>query len=254
MDKSGLKILIVEDDLIIAENLKENLDLMGYGQIFHAHNSDRGIAIFKDIHPDLCLVDIHLQGSTLDGIDMVLSEDMGRAVPVIYLTSFADEAIRSRAKKTNPAGYLIKPASKIQIDVAIDIALSTFYKKRVAEESPKTPISVSKDFVFLKVKTANYECYEKFNLRDITYIKAEGSYAHVHAGHKSTLVSMTLTKILEALNHSELIRCHRSYAVNIMHVHAVDYGAFFVLNDGVLLNVPIGEQYRSDVHARLHKV
>ena len=85
MEKKQLKILIVEDDFVLAENLKENLYSMGYGEVFHAKNSDEGIQLFNHIEPDLCLVDIQLDKSPLDGIQMVSSVHMGTKVPVIYL-------------------------------------------------------------------------------------------------------------------------------------------------------------------------
>ncbi len=254
MEKSGLKILIVEDDLIIAENLKENLHEMGYGEVLNAADSNQGIALFRHFAPDLCLVDIQLNGSPLDGIEMVASEDMGRKVPVIYLSSFADKDTRDRAKGTNPATYLIKPADKVQIDAAVDIALSTFYSSIKEEKIEKLPLHSGGNFVFLKVKSSGHERYEKFYMKDIAYIEADGSYSLVYVDDRVIIVSMTLAKVLEALNYPEIIRCHRSYAVNIGHIHSFDVTSFYLSNGHELVSIPISDQYKNEVHARLYKI
>jgi CheY-like chemotaxis protein len=129
IDKNQLRILIIEDDLIIAENLKENLMDMGYRYIDVVSDSKEAISLYRQNKPDLCLVDIQLTRSPLDGIETMEKLEAGKEIPVIYLTSFIDDVTRERAKKTNPSAYLVKPANKIQIDVAIDIAVSTFFRK-----------------------------------------------------------------------------------------------------------------------------
>lgn len=247
MNRSGLKILIVEDDFIIAENLKENLNELGYGEVFHGSNSNEGQYLFETHHPDLCIVDIQLNGSQLDGIEMVMNKKMGELIPIIYLTSFSDEDIRERAKKTNPASYLIKPTNQTQIDVAIDIALSNFYSKSDKIKSQYCPMYSGNGFIFLKVKNKDLERYEKYYLKDIIYLKAEGSYTHIYIGNKSPLVSMNLNKTLKSLNNPNLIRCHRSFAVNLEHVHSIDSSNLYLVNGEVVVKAPFGEQYKMEV-------
>ena len=254
MDRSELRILIVEDDLIIAENLKENLQEMGYGSVYHGANSSEGISLYQKHNPDIAIVDIRLNGSQLDGIDMIRSQSIGQSIPVIYLTSFADEAIRERAKKTHPSGYLIKPSTKTQIDIAIDMAISAFYRQSEIPQAPKCPLQKGNDCIFLKVKSKEYERYEKFYVKDISYIKAEGSYTQLWVRNKSPLISMSLNKALETLQAANIVRCHRSYAVNLDHVHSVDQYFLYVMNDSEIINIPIGDQYRGEVNKVLVKI
>lgn len=254
MHKNELMILIIEDDLIIAENLKENLYEMGYGKVFHATNSVEGLDIYQKYQPDLCLVDIQLNESPMDGIEMVQSQQLGEKTPIIYLTSFSDASIRERAKKTNPAGYLIKPSSKTQIDVAIDMALSSFYKSPHTNVLPKCPLHTANGVIFLKVRNKEYDRYEKFYIKDIVYIKAEGSYSQVFVEDKAPLLSMNLNKALEILKSNEIIRSHRSYAVNLDHVHSVDQSFFYILHSNEVINIPIGDLYRGEVNARINKI
>jgi len=247
MDRNELKILIIEDDYIIAENLKENLHELGYGDVFHASNSNEGQYLLETHQPDLSIVDIQLNGSQLDGIDMVMKHKMGEKIPIIYLTSFADEEIRERAKKTYPSGYLIKPSNKTQIDVAIDMAISNFYKKIDNTKNIICPLFSGNEFIFLKVKNKEFERYEKFYLKDICYLKAEGSYTQLFIGNKLPLVSMNLNKTIKTLANPNIIRSHRSFAVNLDHVHSVDNSNLYIINGGEVIKIPIGEQYKMEV-------
>lgn len=251
MKKDQLKLLIIEDDLIIAQNLKENLALMGYGDAEIAPNSDSAINTFIKEKYDLCLVDIKLNHSSKDGIETVTQMNEIEKVPVIYLTSFADDLTRERAKKTNPAAYLIKPASKAQIDVAIDMALNNFYNNKKQEfHSAGCPVLSGKGFIFYKIN----DRYEKLYINNISAIKAERSYSILYAGNKTPVISMYLHKLMPYLEGRDIIRCHRSYAVNIHHIHSFDKNQLYVENGKELLDIPVGDQYRTEVFKLLPKV
>lgn len=254
MDKSQLVILIIEDDLIIAENLKENLEEIGYGSIYIASSSIVALELFTKTNPDLCLVDIQLNGSPMDGIATILAGNMNKICPIVYLTSFVDEATRERAKRTNPGAYLVKPANKIQIDIAIDMALNTFYNKVQPSKAPIYPLISGPDFIFLKIRNKDYERYEKFHYNDISYFKSDGSYTEVHSCEKSPLISYNLKKTLELVNHPIYIRCHRSYAVNLHHIQSFDVNHLYVANGNELLNIPIGDQYRVDLMLKITRI
>lgn len=254
MNKNDIKILVIEDDLIIAENLKENLMELGYSNVILANDSTHGIALYKMMQPDICLVDIQLEGSPMDGIDMVHSQQIGRNIPVIYLSSFTDEATRERARKTRPAGYLVKPSSKMQIDLALDMAFNAFHSAQDAIPKGQNSILNGNGFFFLKIKNTDFERYEKFFISDIVYLKAEGSYTRIFTIEKSPLVSINLKEVLESINHERLVRCHRSFAVNLDHVNSFDKGYFYV-NDTIKLNaIPIGEQYKNEIFKMINKI
>lgn len=254
MNKSQLVILIVEDDLIIAENLKENLEEIGYGSIHIASNSTVALDSFTKNNPDLCLVDIQLNGSPMDGIATVLAGKMNKTCPIIYLTSFVDEATRERAKQTNPGAYLVKPANKIQIDIAIDMALNAFYNKVQPQKALIYPLISGPDFIFLKIRKKDYERYEKFYYQDISYFKSDGSYTEVHSCEKAPIVSYNIKKTLELLNQSIYIRCHRSYAVNIQHIQSFDVNHLYVSNGNELLTIPIGDQFRVNLILKITRL
>jgi DNA-binding LytR/AlgR family response regulator len=250
MNKNQLKLLIIEDDLIIAENLKENLIEMGYGEIDVTHNSEIAVNTFKKKIHDICLVDIKLNNSHLDGIETVSKINEIEKVPIIYLTSFSDESTRERAKKTNPAAYLIKPAGKTQIDVSIDLALANFYNKNHDTHNISCPIFSNKGFIFVKTQKR----YEKFYFRDIRVFKADGSYVELIASEKKVKVSSTLNKLMEQIKTKDFIRCHRSFAVNIQHIQSFDHESLYIENGKEIIEISIGDQYRAEVLGVLPKI
>jgi len=117
-----IRILIVEDEALVAEDLKEMLQGFGYEVPGIADTGEKAIALTGEHHPDLVLMDINLAGE-MDGITAGGTIRSRWDIPIIYVTAFATPAIIDRAKKTTPSGYIIKPFNERQIQTAIEIAL-----------------------------------------------------------------------------------------------------------------------------------
>jgi signal transduction histidine kinase len=120
IDKSA--ILIVEDELISAYNLADNLTYLGYQVSDIVNTGEEAIERIEQIAPDLVIMDIELSGS-LSGIEAAnILRD--RHVPVIFLTAFADGTVLNRAMQSQPYGYLIKPAQLENIQATLEVALT----------------------------------------------------------------------------------------------------------------------------------
>lgn len=117
------KILIVEDEAIIAMDIKNIIVKLNYIVTNVVSNTQDVINSIKDNEPDIILMDIDLDGNS-DGIQTVELIHCLKYIPVIYLTGFYDDETISRAIQTNPVGYLLKPFSKDELKVAILIGLS----------------------------------------------------------------------------------------------------------------------------------
>lgn len=124
------KILIVEDERIIAEDIRKCVLNCNYDVIGIVPTGKDTLLIVKEQKPDLILMDIMLEGK-LDGIETVEKIISKYDIPVIYITANADDKILKRAKKTNPYGYLIKPFEEIDLNAALEIA---FYKYNADKE------------------------------------------------------------------------------------------------------------------------
>jgi PAS domain S-box-containing protein len=135
MDKRS--ILIVEDEGIVAEDLKKTLTSFGYRVTGIASTGERAIECVNADRPDLILMDINL-GLGIDGIEAAERINSSVYLPVIYLTAYADLEFAERAKATLPYGYLLKPYNSRELQSTIEIAFLRLekddYLKRVHEE------------------------------------------------------------------------------------------------------------------------
>jgi len=130
-------ILIVEDEALVAEDLKEMLLGCGYEVPGIANTGENAIALAGEHQPDLVLMDINLSGA-MDGITAGGEIRSRWDLPIIYVTAFATQAIIDRAKKTNPSGYILKPFNERQIQTAIEIGLYNFALEQQLKEHDAT--------------------------------------------------------------------------------------------------------------------
>jgi CheY-like chemotaxis protein len=115
-------ILIVEDEGIVAQEIKSRLEKSGYSVCAVAHDGKTAIAHAGDMHPDLVLMDIRLKGQ-MDGIEAAGQIRERFNLPVVYLTAYTDAATLERAKAEEPFGYVVKPFETRSLMVSIEIAL-----------------------------------------------------------------------------------------------------------------------------------
>ena len=120
--------MIVEDENIVAEDLKQRLESMGYNIVGIASNGKDAIKKCKDTNPDLILMDIILKGN-IDGIKTAQNIIKHHNIPHIYLTGNYDKKIMKKAKTTQPSSYITKPFDDSEIQNAIQMAFIKNYKK-----------------------------------------------------------------------------------------------------------------------------
>jgi len=145
------KILIVEDDAVIATRLEERLGLLGYEACGMAHSGEEAVDIAGRLRPEVILMDIVMPGR-LDGIDAAEAIKSDLDIPVVFLTAYADDEYIRRAKMAEPYGYIVKPFHETEVKAAIEIAL---YKKdmeqRLQESEKKYRLLVesAQDLIFI---------------------------------------------------------------------------------------------------------
>lgn len=129
----GTRILVVEDEQIVAEDLKMTLEVLGYQVIGIVRSGEKAVEMAKTENPDLILMDIMLEGE-MDGISAASQIRANRDIPVIYVTAFADSTLLERAKQTEPYGYIVKPFNEREVQSNIEIAI---FKHRMEQEIKK---------------------------------------------------------------------------------------------------------------------
>ncbi len=119
---SGEKILLVEDDDVIAKVADWRLKNLGYTVCGRATNAAEAMELVVNAKPDLVLMDINIQGD-MDGIETAKMIKKGFNIPVVYVTSHSDGPTLERARETRPDGFIVKPFDDKDLRVAIELAL-----------------------------------------------------------------------------------------------------------------------------------
>ncbi|RJP70674.1 MAG: response regulator [Ignavibacteriales bacterium] len=124
------RILIVEDEAIIAEDLREVLVRLGYDVVAYVSSGEQAIQKAVELKPDLILMDIMIQGD-IDGIETAQFIKVRIDIPIIFVTGNADEQTLKRAKVSEPFGYILKPFEERELNTNIEIAL---YRHKTEKE------------------------------------------------------------------------------------------------------------------------
>lgn len=127
------RILIVEDEKIIAIDLQRRLERFGYSVVGMAGEGNEAIKMALELDPDIVLMDIMLSGA-VDGVEAAQAIKAAKDIPFIFLTAYTDEKTLERAKETQPYGYILKPFKERELYTTIDIAL---YKHEMAKKLTK---------------------------------------------------------------------------------------------------------------------
>jgi DNA-binding LytR/AlgR family response regulator len=248
--KTLIKLLIVEDDMIIAAKVSMQLTNLGYEVTGIVPRGEEAIRHVEDNIPDIVLLDINLKGA-LDGIETALAIHKIADVPVIYITANTDEATFNRAKETRPHAFISKPIKNLDLQRAIELTISRIEETAVSkhgiapENSDNVPVILS-DRIFVKYK----EKMVKVFLSEILYIEAERNYCRVFTKNKEYLLATTLKIMEDKLLPRDFIRVHRSFIVNLMQVDEV-------AENHVIINqkpVPLSIQLREDLLKRIQTI
>ncbi|MCU0288913.1 MAG: response regulator, partial [Acidobacteria bacterium] len=130
------KIMVVEDELIVATNIENQLRKIGYEVISNIDSGEEAICIAKEKKPDLVLMDIKLSGK-MDGIEAAQYLYDQLNIPVVYLTAYLDNETLQRAKITSPYGYILKPFEINKLHITLEIALHKYQMEKMLRESER---------------------------------------------------------------------------------------------------------------------
>jgi CheY-like chemotaxis protein len=177
MEKSKTRILIVEDEGIVACDLENQLNNLGYEVSAVVGTGALAVEKTREIRPDLVLMDIKLKGE-MDGIEAAEYIREHFDCPVVFLTAFSDEETLHRAKISKPFGYILKPFEERELYVNIEIALYQHglerrlknYEKHLHEQVEKKTLEVIKanqELAEAKVKQKERERKLKQNFTEL---------------------------------------------------------------------------------------
>ena len=119
---TGARVMVVEDEAVVALHLRQELLKLGYTVAGVATAGEQALKMVEEVFPDVVLMDIHIQGE-LDGIETAKRIPRYLHIPVIYLTAYSEDTTLKRAGDTYPYGYLIKPFLDRELHATIKMAL-----------------------------------------------------------------------------------------------------------------------------------
>ncbi len=234
------KILVVDDEMIIAANISLELSNMGYEVTGIVPSGEEALNHIRQNPPDIVLLDIQLKGK-MDGIEMALIMQNEYNIPVIYLTANADETNFNRAKHTHPYAFISKPYKKLDLQRAIELTITQLQAERQPAKpavSNAAPAYVLSDFLFVR----NNDKLVKVDIKDIFYIEAERNYCRIYATGKQYLLVVTLKEMDEKLPQKHFIRVHRSFIVNLSKIDEIATSHIVIGKTAIPVSKPLKEE------------
>jgi DNA-binding LytR/AlgR family response regulator len=247
-----LNIFIVEDESIVAKDIQNSLIKLGYNVVGFANNGKDAIEKIKELSPDLILMDIMIKGG-MTGIEVSekIKEDVN--IPVIFLTAYADEGTLSRAKVSEPYGYILKPFKEIDLHSSIEMAVYKHQKDSALIKERDFLYSLvenkedkNKEILFVKAQGRMVRVY----LRDIYYVEASKDYVTLVTEQARYTIHATMKEIDRKLGAVDFARVHRSHIVRLDKIQSIDSLNVKLENDKKV--IPVGGVFREELMKRLN--
>lgn len=229
---NNLKILIVEDEVLIAEDLKDMLISFGIDDIEMAHDKGAALETLETFKPDVVLLDIRMEKET-DGIEIGEHISKNYQKPFIYITAHSDVEMIRRIVKTKPLAYITKPVKKSDLFASISLA----------QEQMKGATNAT-----LKIKDGFSTLVIPIDV--ILYVESEGNYINIYCDKKRHVSRQSLDSIAEELGNHLFFRTHRSYLVNVARI--TSYSRKEVVLGDVILPISrnVADEFQQFMNAR----
>jgi DNA-binding LytR/AlgR family response regulator len=250
---SKINVLVVEDESIVSKDIQHSLKKLGYNVVGASATGELAVELAGSENPDIVLMDIMLKGE-MSGIQAAEKIKEKHAIPIIFLTAYADESTLSKAKVTEPYGYILKPFKEIDLHTTIEMAIYKHGKEQeiVKERDLLYSIIENKeanaDFIFVKSNSK----LVKLKNEDIYYIEALKDYVVIHTKDTRFTIHSTMKDIEAKMGVEDFIRIHRSFIVRMDKIATIEYPNLTLENVDKI--IPIGGSYRDDLNRRIKQV
>lgn len=250
---SKINVLVVEDESIVSKDIQHSLKKLGYNVVGASPTGEKAIELAGSENPDIVLMDIMLKGE-MSGIEAASQIKEKYSIPVIFLTAYADESTLSKAKITEPYGYVLKPFKEIDLHTTIEMAIYKHGKEQEVMKERDLLFSIvenkesSKDFIFVKSNSK----LVKLKTSDIYYIEALKDYVVIHTVDARYTIHSTMKDIDSKMGHDDFVRVHRSFIVRLDKIATIEYPNLTLENLDKI--IPIGGSYREDLNQKIKTV
>lgn len=250
---SKINVLVVEDESIVSKDIQHSLKKLGYNVVGASATGEMAIELAGSEKPDIVLMDIMLKGE-MNGIQAAEQIKQKHEIPIIFLTAYADESTLSKAKITEPYGYILKPFKEIDLHTTIEMAIYKHGKEQEIVKERNLLYSIieskegNKEYIFVKsnsklVKLRNNEIY---------YIEALKDYVVIHTQNTRYTIHSTMKDIEAKMGNDQFLRIHRSYIVRLDKIATIEYPNLTL--EKIEKVIPIGGSYRDELNKRIKQV
>lgn len=247
-------VFIVEDENIVAKDIEMSLKKLGYNVVGIASSGESvKEQLNNGVQPDIFLMDIMIKGD-MNGIEVAEYVKEKYHLPVIFLTAYADENTLSKAKITEPYGYILKPFKEIDLHTTIEMAL---YKHQKTAEMKKeldvysymaSESQNGKDYIFVKNKSRLI----KIGVEDLYYVEALKDYVNFYSRHGKYTIHSTMKDVESKLPTKFFARVHRSFIVNLDKILSIEHVNGRLQVEDVEKSIPIGGSYKDELLAKFN--
>ena len=245
---SRIRILLAEDNPLHASKVEMLLDLLDYDLVGVGSTKAEVIQMHSELQPDLMIMDIELSDGS-DGVKTAEVIHQDSKVPVIFLSSYEDRETISRALKTNPFAYLVKPVEKGNLQAAIELALA----KSGVDVTPDNATEFNQVLLQNSFFVKSGSKLQKVKLEDVLWVEvAQDRYCDLVTKEKRFQVRSSLNHLEDKLDPSTFIRTHRTTIINLNHIDGIDEFEMVVEVNGHSL--PLGNSYKSNFLNKLKMI
>ena len=228
---NSINVLIVEDELLIAETIKLYVEERGHRSVGIAISYDEAVSAIQKDKPDIVLLDIRLYGEK-SGIDVALYiQNLERHLPYIIVSSQFDQGYIEKAMQVGASGYITKPISKETLWTSLELAMLK------SDELKK------ERYIDLKISHG----LQRVKISDILYIKSDHVYVEIIGASFMYYGRYTLADMLKLLDSDHFIQIHRSYIINSSRVEKYTSTKVWINN----VDIPISSKYKKLVLSKL---
>ena len=240
---SKYKILIVEDEILVATDIQESLEGLGYTVLGMVDTGLKAIEAVEEQLPDLILMDINLKGE-MTGIEAATNITRNNDVPIIYLTANTDIDTVNKAKVALPYGYISKPFTDKDLQTNIEIAIFKFandVKLKMESEQFNTFFDL-KDHEKNQIIVHGQKGLEKINIKDVYFIENDGKQTIIHLLEDEVVTDKSFVELTGLFPKKSFVQVSQFFVINTSKVFAVKYPEIIIADKMTVISVD--EQYR----------
>ena len=232
-----VKIGIVEDEMIIASVIQDCLKKLNYEVVEPVISFNDAIEMLYTEQPDMVLIDIRISGNK-DGIELAEYIRENYSIPFIYLTANSDKETLTRAKKTNPNAYLLKPFTQSDLYTAIEIGLNNFEMQKTMNSKVQTSIVIKDGYDLINI-----------SFSEIVFLSSADNYVKFYLKNgKSILSRSTISEMISRLPQNLFCQISRSSIINMNFISKVEKNNVLVID----IPLPITSTYRQKLIAQIN--